>query len=69
MAHTVSLVHIFPRIRPSHYIFHLLPLHLFPLIVFLIDQELVGASTAFQAILSGGEFDGVVATARDGEAV
>ena len=66
--HTISLVYILPRVLPAHHILHLLPLHLLALIVFLIDQEVIGAGATFESVLPGGEVVGRYG-ARDREGV
>jgi len=65
---TISLVNIRPRIFPPHHILHFFPLHLFPLEIGAVDEELVGAGAAFEAVLPGGVVGGEGA-AGDGQGV
>ena len=68
LKHTISLINIRPRIFPPHHILHFFPLHLFPLEIGAVDEELVGAGAAFEAVLPGGVVGGEGA-AGDGQGV
>lgn len=65
---TIRPVDVLPRILPANHVLHVLPLHLLALVVFLADEELVGAGAAFEAGLAFGVGDGGWG-ARDGEGV
>ena len=69
----IRLINIIPSPLASQHILNLLPLHLLPLIIFFVDEELVGAGAAFETVLALGVgargVGGVGAAAGDGEGV
>lgn len=65
---TIRPVYILPRLFPANHILHLLALHLPPLVVPLVDQELVRARAALEPVLPFGEGHGR-GGARHGERV
>lgn len=54
--YTICLVHIHPSFRSAQYIVDFLALHFLALEIPLVDEIFVGASPAFQPVLSRGEF-------------
>lgn len=52
---TIRLIHILPRVLPANHVLHLLPLHVLPLVVLRLDEELVRTGAAFEPVLPFGE--------------
>ena len=66
---TIRPIDILPRLLAPNHILHLLPLHILALVVLVIDQELVRACAAFEAVLAFGEGEVRGGGAGEGEDV
>ena len=51
---TVGLVHVLPRILAANHVLDFFFLHVSPLVVCVLDEELVGTGAAFEAVLALG---------------